>query len=338
MKLTLFKVFKLLSVLSLAMLLNILCRMGGSNPFIYQHRQSFLTHFTTFRSGTDHIVIQANTSIKQHIRPLLTLFTTFRNNTDRVVTQTNTIKNWAQFLPEVQPVLMTSYPDDALTNLSRKYGWQVFPVSESNQEGTPHLKKLFYDVMNYTEHQSTFYGYCNGDILFNEGFLKTLEIVKKHVTNLTTPMLIGRHTEVDLDNMIDPGNFYHWSNITQVRGVLGHIDAIDYFIIANANEFIWDKLKNVVIGRHRYDNYLVAMAINHTISVIDATKTIKAVHQKQKFVHRHRNDRDNDYNLNLIGEHFCYGKGFTSNAPFFTIQDELDNIVLKRRKRGITKC
>ena len=42
--------------------------------------------------------------------------------------------------------------------------------------------------------------------------------------------------------------------------------------------FPWNYVKDVVIGRPYYDNYLVSEAIRHKVSVIDATNTILSVH------------------------------------------------------------
>ena len=271
-----------------------------------------------------------NIFIRRHNMTLLSLFTTFKNSTDRVFMEVNTIRNWAEFLPFIQPILMTSYPHHPLAIQSRKHGWKVFHVSQANKYGTPHFKKLFSDVMDHTKHDSMFYGFCNGDILFNEGLLQTLQVVKEHAPNLTTPMLIGRRTNLNMSRIADPENFYHWSNVTQAKGELFLIQAIDYFIIANAQDFIWEKLKDVVIGRPGYDNYLVGMAIDHNVSVTDATKTIKAVHQTGLYRFEGIRNIDAEYNRHLIGG-FTINRGVTTRAPYVTVRDKVHGIVLKRR-------
>ncbi len=40
---------------------------------------------------------------------LMTLFTTFKNTSDRINVQLNTVRNWAQFLPNIQPVLFSTF-------------------------------------------------------------------------------------------------------------------------------------------------------------------------------------------------------------------------------------
>ncbi len=40
---------------------------------------------------------------------LMTIFTTFKNTSDRINVQLNTIRNWAQFLPNIQPVLFSTF-------------------------------------------------------------------------------------------------------------------------------------------------------------------------------------------------------------------------------------
>ena len=43
--------------------------------------------------------------------------------------------------------------------------------------------------------------------------------------------------------------------------------------------FNWTSMKNVVIGRPAYDNYFVGVARKNNVSIVDATKSILALHQ-----------------------------------------------------------
>ena len=262
---------------------------------------------------------------------LLTIFTTLKNVKDRVGIHTNTIRNWALFLPHIQPVLLTTYID-SLSKTARHSGWIVLTWSDGKEIGLPKLKSLYFTVMNHTNHSSIFYGFCNADILFDEGLLETLKVVAIELEHLTTPMLIGQRTNVKLSMLTNPDDFYQWFNITTAEGSLFRQDAEDYFFIGNAHDFIWDKLKDVAVGLPGYDNYLVVMAIRHNISVIDATNTIKAVHQTGKdgnYAGHHR--KNVGYNYKVIGE-FGYDAGVTSNAQYITIQNNQHRIQLQERK------
>lgn len=54
-------------------------------------------------------------------------------------------------------------------------------------------------------------------------------------------------------------------------------DAEDFFFFGG--EYPWNKIPDVVMGRPGYDNYIVFMAIECNMTVIDATKTLLAFHQ-----------------------------------------------------------
>lgn len=99
----------------------------------------------------------------------------------------------------------------------------------------------------------------------------------------------------------------------------------------------WSQLANVVIGRPAYDNYLVAMAIRHGVNVIDATKTVLAVHISEpgKMFHGSLN-KDATYNKEVIGE-FKYVDGYASAAGFNTAEDFLGNVFLVKRSQKNNK-
>jgi len=104
---------------------------------------------------------------------------------------------------------------------------------------------------------------------------------------LNRTMVIGRRTNVLLGNESD-SLLYLPENVTQAareRGELFLLNALDYFFIAY-NDFPWHHVIEVSVGRILYDNYMVGLAIQQNVTVIDATATLLAVHQtgkKRKF-------------------------------------------------------
>ena len=89
-------------------------------------------------------------------------------------------------------------------------------------------------------------------------------------------------------------------------------DAEDYFFVTK--NFPWGGIKEVVVGRPGYDNYLVARAIQLRVNTIDASLTISAVHQTGSdgnFAgHNVKVNKDMSYNHKLIGR-FSYRAGRT---------------------------
>jgi len=91
------------------------------------------------------------------------------------------------------------------------------------------------------------------------------------VTGRQTNVLIGNRSVIYLPN--------HVTTIARQRGRLFTPRAEDYFFVA-FNDFPWHRVADIVIGRVGYDNYLVGLAIQQNVTVVDATSTILAFHQQ----------------------------------------------------------
>ena len=131
-------------------------------------------------------------------------------------------------------------------------------------------------------------------------------------------LVVGRRTNVLLGN---DSLLYLPENVTQVarqRGQLFRQDAEDYFFIA-FNDFPWHLIADIVIGRPAYDNYLVGLAIQQNVAVVDASDTLLAVHQTDYEGNWAGNrSTDNEVNAIVIGQQFDYSAGFTISAQYVT--------------------
>lgn len=230
--------------------------------------------------------------------PLLTIFTSFKNATPRFQIHSNVLHNWAQFMPQIVPVLFDSKTDSELAKVALGLGWMVLPVPRKNQQGTPYLKEMYSTAKIVSE--SVFYGFCNGDLLFDQGLVATLKSITSLLDQLHTTMIIGQRSNFYINNR----ELYSATNISRIakkEGKLFRLDAQDYFFMAH-NTYPWDRVPNVVIGRPAYDNFLVATAIAAGVSVVDATRTLLALHQTGvdgNFA-GHRN-KDAGHNPKVIG-------------------------------------
>jgi len=117
------------------------------------------------------------------------------------------------------------------------------------------------------------------------------------------------------------------------RGTLYMYSAIDYFIMS-AGGYPWHRIpRDVVVGRRGYDNFLVLAAIRDNVSVIDATKTLVAVHQTdvEGNLAGHRG-RDANYNMRQLGR-FNFRTGMTSSAQYETKFVDASNTSIAIEKR-----
>ncbi|KAK7488936.1 hypothetical protein BaRGS_00019893, partial [Batillaria attramentaria] len=145
------------------------------------------------------------------------------------------------------------------------------------------------------------YAFANGDILFTESLMDTLKVVlaSRHLPLDVKPLLVmGQRTNV---RWVRPEetSFSNLTRISKERGKLTWVNAIDYFVVDR--KFPWIDIPDLVIGRVWYDNWLVSYCIQRRFIVIDATKTLLAVHQTGKAGISEGSHRPTKwYNLNLL--------------------------------------
>jgi len=90
-------------------------------------------------------------------------------------------------------------------------------------------------------------------------------------------MVIGRRSDVLMAHrrLYLPKDVEH---VVQSQGKLHSAGGIDYFAIAR-NVFPWHHYPDLIIGRPSYDNFLVSTASQNNVSIVDATRTVAALHQ-----------------------------------------------------------
>ena len=263
---------------------------------------------------------------------LLTLFTSFKNSSNRIFIQSNTVRNWALLKPQVQPVLFTTFEHGYLVDLARQHGWDVHPVPRVKKHGTPHVKDMFFKAMML--YDSTFYGMSNGDILFTDGIIDTLQAAKRKQGTLKSTLVIGMRKNYHL-NLANANPIYSKEDVGVYarKGYLFRHDAEDYFLMTPG--YPWNKVPDIVIGRPAYDNFLVGLAIKQNVSVIDATNTITALHlQSTNETAKYAGSKniDGGYNKKVIG-HFNYNTGLTSSAQYTTDRSFDREVFFKLRPR-----
>ncbi|KAK3594296.1 hypothetical protein CHS0354_018986 [Potamilus streckersoni] len=233
--------------------------------------------------------------IKPTSFPLLTLFTTWVDRKEKYLVQNRTIENWISFRPYMQPVIFTN--DTKLESQCRHRGWNALTLKQTFLEGVPVLKYMYLDTMH--RFNSTFYGYSNSDILFNDGLIMTLVTIREFIGVNHGPVIItGRRTNVDYKL---PCNASDWKNITilsQKGNLVDHFSA-DYFI--TTKDFPWQEMEEILLGRMRTDNWIIQFSLLKNITVIDSTLTILALHQTTEAGNAESESKPNKlYNEELV--------------------------------------
>jgi len=73
---------------------------------------------------------------------------------------------------------ITTESDDMLMTIARRLGWTVLSAPRVNELGLPFLKEMFFETRQRIPNCS-FYGFANGDILFDTKLIHTLQAVTK---------------------------------------------------------------------------------------------------------------------------------------------------------------
>jgi hypothetical protein len=268
------------------------------------------------------------------------LFTTFSNRSDKLFVYENTIRNWAAFLPHIQPVLFTTFPHGPVVDLARKHAWLVAPNPTVNIFGSPVLKDMYLAAIANKNlfGEATLYGYANGDILFDSGLNETLTKVMENIEFLNTTLLFGIRRNYQLlsesnytdDPLWPPGKIGRLGNDNYTT--LFRFDAFDYFFVTR--DFPFDRFLPLVIGRSGFDTYFAALANVANLSTIEGTGTITALHQTDQdgnFAHnKPMNQTDKSYNRILLGN-YKLSNGFASRARYGSTRTRDGAVVLKYR-------
>ena len=268
---------------------------------------------------------------------LLVIFTSFKNDPNKSGIHQEVINNWLSLGNDIQPILFYNQSNPTiLDSQALSMGWIGLPIGRTNKYGTPKLKHFYASVTKTIKSQ--FYGFCNGDIFFDDGMKNTLKQILKHKTiSKKTALVIGRRTNIEYQDYhtFRVSHSNHTNSLNQIANSKGSLyieGAEDYFFVYMPHTFPWDNIKDVVIGRPYYDNYLVSEAIKHKVSVIDATNTILSVHLTGvDGNHAGSRNIDKAYNIELIGKTYPYGLGSTSSAQYYTARDENGKIIVEKR-------
>ncbi|KAH3768935.1 uncharacterized protein LOC127845518 isoform X2 [Dreissena polymorpha] len=261
----------------------------------------------------------------------LTLFATWKAENDTKEKIHNfTFVNWARMKPAVNPILFTDSPVVAAT--AHEYGWNVLPLPTTNVYGLPILKLMFLEAIK--QYNSHFYGYANSDILFTNNLILTLVSILYQSPHTNYTLVTGLRTNVYNLNETEAATSVSLTMTAATRGQVFQPSAEDYFI--TTRDYPWDSLPDLVVGTIAYDNYLVLNARYQHHNVIDASKTILAIHQSNGLdVFESHIKLNADYNKVLLRKRWFninppYIKGFLSCIEKY-VDVVQDIIVIKTR-------
>lgn len=203
--------------------------------------------------------------------------------------------------------------------------------TKTNKHGVPILGSMYMEVMRQCPFAKT-YTYVNGDIIGTSEFVHTINAVL-HIGEF---LMVGRRTNVKWDKKHSVKHMNYSFDSHFEKGALFQTDAQDYFTVTK-RAIDWESIPPFVIGRPAYDNWLVNHIYhNPSVALIDATKTVRMVHQTDEDGNGAHGGRmvkskaDKQYNRILGKGQWDHGR--TTHAQWETSYDTAGKIVLLDRR------
>lgn len=159
--------------------------------------------------------------------------------------------------------------------------------------GSPLLKDAIQSINSVAKNDVILF--INTDIIYLDGIKRTMDIV---LNNFDKYFIVGRRVDYDIDYKISfSDEDYKKKLITMYEnGDMHGLSGLDYWIFPK-NTF--NEIPNFVIGKPGYDNWLLAESKRKSIPVIDASNTIRILHQNHYYPQKKSDSYKIEYDENL---------------------------------------
>ena len=230
----------------------------------------------------------------------ITLFSAPKPFTDPHINiiQRNAIRSWKALGTDVDVILIGD--ESGMAETAREMGVKFIPDVAKNDFGTPLVHSIFTQARNASEGEILLY--INADIIL---LPEILDVISK-ITKLEKDYLIvGRRWDLSITEKIDfNGNWI--SKITdklREEGKLRAPTAIDYFIFPR---HLYNDIPPFAIGRAGWDNWMIYHGMRQPWPVIDATPSLRVIHQNHDYSHLpegkpHYDLEESNQNVSLSG-------------------------------------
>ncbi len=192
------------------------------------------------------------------------------------IIQTNAIQSWVLLRPKCEVILLGN--DAGTAELASELGIRHVPDVEYSEHGTPLVSSTFNIAQDIASHQVMCY--VNADIIFINDFLPAVYRVHKKQF-----LVVGQRWDLEMKKSVN-FNEAQWeaqlkTNLAE-NGKLHPKSGIDYFVFPRG---LYTDVPPFAVGRGGWDNWLIYRARSLNVPVIDATKTITAIHQNHDYSH-----------------------------------------------------
>jgi hypothetical protein len=209
----------------------------------------------------------------------LTIFTAPKpfTNPHIATIQRNAIQSWLHLDADVDVILIGE--EEGLAATAAEFKLQHLANVARNQQGTPLVSSIF-DLARQAS-QSPLLAYLNADILVLPDFATIAHQVAAQANHF---LVVGRRWDLQVDHELDfgPGWEQRLRRDLQDGGRLHAPAGSDFFIFPR---HLFTEMPPFAIGRAGWDNWMIYHACQQSWPVIDATPSLKIIHQDHDYSH-----------------------------------------------------
>jgi len=201
----------------------------------------------------------------------------FRGHSD--VIQRNAIKSWTLLHPDIEVILFGE--EEGVTDVAGELGIRHELHVKRNEFGTPMLDSVLDRAHEIARHPILCYVNC--DILLLNDFR---DAVSKVAAGRDQFLMVGRRWDTDVTELIDfspPDWGVRLRTLALQTNRQRSSQWIDYFAFSRG--LYYRQVPSFAIGRPGYDQWMVWFARKSRASVVDASRSVVAVHQNHDYSH-----------------------------------------------------
>ena len=211
---------------------------------------------------------------------MLTLFTTSKPFLGHAgIIQRNALQSWKHLHSEVEVIVFGD--EEGVADVCAEFGLRHEARVERDPSGLKYIHAMFdradeiarYDVLCYV----------NCDIILGPDFPDAVQRVRAAHAKF---LMVGRRWDTDIVEPIDFSSRL-WHEETRALALKANNQRddwwIDYFCFSR--DLYYKQIPPFVIGRIRWDNWLIWKALDSHVPVVNASSSVLAIHQNHNYAY-----------------------------------------------------
>lgn len=159
--------------------------------------------------------------------------------------------------------------------------------------GSPLLRYALNEIKKQAKHKDIVF--LNTDIIYIDGFIRSINAIRSHYKEY---FVVGRRKDIELKQKIDFSNDNYKSLLIDLynRGQLHNLSGLDYWIFPKN---LFNDIPDFRIGKPGYDSWLLANASKKLVPTIDASQTVRILHQNHYYPQKKSDSYTIEYDFNI---------------------------------------